>query len=415
MRLENLRVEESGDTVRALATVIWEDCPRPTQELYFETARDVAESLSCNAHAFLVACSIPAMYFGEERVFVEGEICPDLKDGIETAMNWLRFWWYKPTKKLPKIESKTRSMPLLPQKHARAGLFFSGGIDALATLRTNRLSYPSEHPGSIKDALVVCGLEIRERRIFRYVLDSLSVLAGEAGIELIPIHTNIRSLGPEKDHVFWGEFWTKEFLGAAFSAIAYAFAKRLTRVYISSGHDIPNIKPNGSHPLVEPNFSCYDFKIVHALINLSRFERVKLVANWELCLKHMRVCNNSQDYQPGKFNCGKCEKCVRTMLALLATGDLERASAFPFRDLSEEHVIEAINMGWNTLLFYEELIGPLKKKGRLDLVRVLERKMIEYYKLERLKKLKKIFIEPIKEYDRMYFGGNFLKLKRTFY
>lgn len=111
MRLENLRVEESGDTVRALATVIWEDCPRPTQELYFETARDVAESLSCSAHAFLVACSLPAMYFGEERVFIEGEICPDLKDGIETAMNWLRFWWYKPTKKLPKLSVIQKSSP----------------------------------------------------------------------------------------------------------------------------------------------------------------------------------------------------------------------------------------------------------------------------------------------------------------
>jgi hypothetical protein len=103
------------------------------------------------------------------------------------------------------------------------------------------------------------------------------------------------------------------------------------------------------------------------------------------------------------------------MLALLATGDLERASAFPFRDLNEDHVMKAINMSWNTVLFYEELIGPLKKKGRLDLVRVLERKIIECHKLERLKKLKKIIIDPIKEYDRMHFGGNLLKLKRTIY
>ncbi len=38
------------------------------------------------------------------------------------------------------------------------------------------------------------------------------------------------------------------------------------------------------------------------------------------------------------LNCGKCEKCVRTMLALLALGVLHRSHAFPVNDVDEKLV-----------------------------------------------------------------------------
>ena len=41
MRIENIRLEKTGDRARVTATVLWEDCGRPTQDIYFETGRGV--------------------------------------------------------------------------------------------------------------------------------------------------------------------------------------------------------------------------------------------------------------------------------------------------------------------------------------------------------------------------------------
>ena len=414
MKVENLRFEKDGGRVRVVATVIWEDCPRPAQELYFETIEGFADGISCNPHAFLVACIMPALHFDEERILVDGEICPELKGGLITAMNWMRLWWYEPTKKIVRIEAKTSSGYPRPRTPERAGFFFSGGIDALATLRANRIHYPLEHPGSIKDGLLVFGLEIREPRIFRYVLDSVSVLAEDANVILIPIFTNIRSLGPEDDMEFWGKFWLNEFMGATFSAIAHAFSKRLTVVSINSCHDIPNLIPYSSHPLINPNYSSSDLRIRHEGIALSRYEKTKLVAGWDLALQHLRVCNRTELYQPGMLNCGICEKCVRTMLAIAAIGMLEKTCAFPIRDVNEELVMTTVQLAANTFPLYRELIAPLEEVGRHDLVRAVERKIAIYHQNEKRMKLRKSFIEPIVEFDEKNLGGSLRKLKRLF-
>ena len=415
MNIDNLRFEKIGDRLRATATIHWEDCKRPTQDIYFETVDEFAESLSCNPHAFLVACIMPAFYFGEERVSIEGDVCPELIDGLMTNLIWMRHWWCEPARRLVKIETRTRAGIRISRTPERAGFCFSGGVDALATLRDNRLKYPSEHPGSLKDGLFVCGLEIQDPKMFKSVFDSVSVLADDAGVTLIPLYTNIKSLGPEDHKEFWGVLWLNKFMGAAFSAIAHALSKRLTDVTINSSADIAHLVPYSSHPLIDPNYSSCDLRIRHKGIALSRFEKTKLLAGWELALKHLRVCNRTDLYHQGQFNCGKCEKCVRTMLALLALGVLEKASAFPACEINEKLLKTSVQIFPPTLCFYEELINPLRKIGRDDLVRVIKQKIAEYHQSLMDKKKRMKIIQPILEYDRKNFGGNLRKLKRIIY
>jgi hypothetical protein len=414
MRVENLRFEKNGGTAKVAATVTWEDCSRPVQELYFETIEDFADSISCNPNAFLVACIMPAFHFGEERVLIEGEICPELKDGLNTVMKWMRLWYYKPNKKLPIIEAKTSSGYPQHKTPERAGFFFSGGIDALATLRANRLHYPSDHPGSIKDGLIVFGLEVTDPKAFEYVVSSLSILAKDANITLIPVYTNIRIIGPDDISHFW-EFWEDEFMGATFSAIGHVFSRRLTRVSESSDHDIPNIYPFSSHPLINPNYSSFDLRIRLENIALSRFERTGLVANWDHALRHLRVCNKPQYYKPEVLNCGECEKCVRTMLSLQTLGVLEKASSFPIHTVTAEQIEKTGPLAPNTFFFWSDLIEPLTKQGRYDLLRAVEQKIERYHQTEKRKSLRKSFIEPIIKYDEQKLGGTLRRLKRFMY
>ena len=45
MKIENLRSEKNGNRSKVAATVVWEDCNRPSQELYFETEEAFAERI----------------------------------------------------------------------------------------------------------------------------------------------------------------------------------------------------------------------------------------------------------------------------------------------------------------------------------------------------------------------------------
>src|SRR5258707_13217773 len=132
MKITNLRTENRTDGRRVAATVGWEDCHQPTMDVYFETDAEFADSLACNPHAFLVGSIIPAMHHGEKRVFIDEEICPELHEGLITAMHWIHYWFNDSFQEIVRIEAKPRIKSLTPGKPERAGFFFSGGLYAWA-------------------------------------------------------------------------------------------------------------------------------------------------------------------------------------------------------------------------------------------------------------------------------------------
>lgn len=406
MRIENLRSERNGVRGRVAATVTWEDCDRPPYDLFFETDEQFAEGLTCNPHAFLIACAIPAMHFGEKRVFIDEKVCPELRNGLITAIGWMRHWYYSPERELVKIEAGIQSELPSPRTPERAGLFLSGGIDSIATLRSNRINFPSEHPWSIKDGLLVFGLEQDMPETFEYVKAQLSEVSSDAGVELIPAYTNLYGAYRQEDAKNGHSFWYHEFMGAALAAVAHSFSSRLTVVSVAADYDIPNQKPHGSQPLVDPNYSSVDLRILYDGVSLSRFSKTKLIADWSVALQHLRVCNNYRQYRPEMLNCGACEKCTRTMLALLACGALERTNAFPAKDVTVRQ-ISSISLTKQTYPLYGELIRPLRERGRDDLAKAIEQKIQEFFKFQKREKVKM----KIKQIDNKYFGNNLLKIK----
>ena len=417
MKIENLRREKEKNRVKVAATVRWEDCDRPVQELYFETDEGFAADLSCNPHAFMLACAIPAMHYGEERIFLDAEICPELRDGLIIAMGWFHHWFgldFKPVR----IEARIRASMPTPRTPERAGFFFSGGIDSLATLRVNRLNFPSEHPWSIKDGLLVYGLELDEPEAFEHVLHSLSVLAREVGITLVPIYTNVYLDYRQEDASRNFSFWKYKFQAAALAAVAHVFARRLTIVSIAATFDIPNFTTNGhlrafgSHPLIDHNYSSSDLMVRDEGVALSRFDKVKLVADWDVVLKNLRVCNQYKRYQSGRLNCGKCEKCIRTMLSLLAMGVLDKTRAFPHHDVSEEIVRKTVSIpGQYVEACYKDLIAPLTERGRLDLVEAIEDSIANYHQSQWKAKWRQRIVDPVAQFDEKYFHNCLRKLK----
>ena len=402
MKIENLRTETQADRVRVVATVIWETRDRPAQDIYYETSAEFGEDLVCNPHTFLTACTLPAMRYGESRIAIDAPICPELRDGLIFVMNCLVNWYGGERRVIP-IEAPLQTQSSLPTQPPRAGCFFSGGIDALTTLRTNRLNFPREHSLAIKDGILVYGLlqgEDDQDLSFQNVINAVTLMAKDAGINLITVYTNAYAHIRDLDADF--RFWRYEFHGSCLASVAHAFASRLNTVSIASTYDLAHLVPWGSHPMIDPHFSSSNLRIRHEDAALSRLEKTKIVAEWDVALKHLRVCNEKDSYREGNYNCGQCEKCVRTMTTLLTLGALEKTVTFKEKDVSAERIINSVYLGSSYQeACYQDLIAPLVEMGRYDLVEAIEKVIIKYQE--------KDLIGLIKRFDRAFLKGNLLK------
>ena len=88
----------------------------------------------------------------------------------------------------------------------------------------------------------------------------------------------------------------------------------LKRCFIASSHSAANLKPEGSHPVLDHHFSNGITEFVHDEI-VGRLHKTLTIARHPEFLGNLHVCWD----QAGE-NCGVCSKCVRTMMGLRLAG-----------------------------------------------------------------------------------------------
>jgi hypothetical protein len=204
--------------------------------------------------------------------------------------------------------------------------------------------------------------------VFERAKAAMQAVAVDAGVGIIPVYTNFRHLCDER------ELWLDQFFGAVLAAVGHAFDQRFNLLYIASSLDLPNLAPCGSHPLLDPEFSSYRLRLRHRDLALSRQTKIEVVAGWEAALQNFRVCLANV---PARLNCGRCEKCIRTMLSLEALGVLSRTRAFVERTVTPEMLSDFRITIRHRGPFYRELIAPLRRRGRHDLADEIERKLAQ--------------------------------------
>ena len=403
MKIENFTKQTRDNKTRVSATVIWENCDRPSESVFFETTTKYRDDLVINPNAWLLACTLPAMRYGEERIKIDAPISPEIKDGLINSMRCL-IDWHGGERKVIKIEAPIEKEVAFLDKPERAAALFSGGIDALAMVRDNHLNFDRDHPRHIKDGILVYGVLEGENEYdpsFQNVVNAVEAMAEDAAIELIQVYTNAYAHFRDLDADF--SFWRFEYHGSFLAAIAHAFAPRFSYASIASTYDFANLEPWGSHPLLDPLYSTTSLKVRHENAALSRLEKTKLVGEWDVALKHLRVCNEKESYSEGNYNCGKCEKCVRTMTAFLSLGLLDQITTFKEKDVSKEKLVNTCYLSDSyEENCYRELIEPLTNLGRHDLVDGIYQIIRRYHEQD----LKGIF----KRLDRTFFDGHLLNM-----
>jgi hypothetical protein len=323
VRLGPLEVTSEAD--RLTAEVTWEDADRDAVQLEIQTSCPGA--LMHRVETFLPACSVIAQLTGERRLSTDSPVSPLLIENLPTALAWTRY--------LSRSERTTLRLDLSadgeppPQRPARHAQFFSGGVDSMATLRLNHSLTPSGHPHRITDLVYVSGFE--EASSGR-ALEGVRAVAAESGLGIVEVNTDLARLDTP-DRRYWQEFFYGSFLGS----VAHALAGRFTRITVApSSGSIGPAKRVGSLPQLDTNFSSDLVTIGHPHFETSRDDRIAAIGDWAPARRWLRPCSKHGTLL---LNCGACEKCIPTRVAIIAAGKhLRDFAAFGGTDLEASEI-----------------------------------------------------------------------------
>jgi hypothetical protein len=411
VRISNFRFEAGGESVRVGATVAWEDGALPATDVVYELRGVGPEEVAASPEAFAILGALAAFQRRERRVLVEGPLCPRLRDGIRTVLRTLRSW-YSPERAEPVVEA-SGGYRALPLPTPLAGLFFSAGADSLSVLKANREAYPRDHPAAIRVAIYhetfgmlleasssprVEDLRARQRR-------AIAAIAGRAGLRTV----SVRLISGELEKP--GNFSGRCSHGSHLAATAHLFSPLLSAASIAAGYDARHLVPWGSHPLLDPNYSSSAVEIRHEGFGLSREERVASLVGWTDGIADLLVCAEGP-LEGSRLNCGRCEKCLRTMIALFLADGLRPPAPFEPEDLAKDR-LESLALEPQVVRFWEPFPEALRRRGRGDLAQAADallgaaRRREAWFENRGWKgRLRRI--------DRRLFGGRLLRARRRF-
>lgn len=218
---------------------------------------------------------------------------------------------------------------------------FTGGIDATATLIRIRELKPIllNTNGWYKESVS----EVNE--VYDADFSAISQIAEHNGLEAYFVKSNFanfiianqvnKEFGKKVKNSWWFGFQhSLAFLGCAMVA-AYHF--RVSSVFIASSYTFGQYVVCVSDPRIDTCIRCAGISTVHDGYELSRQDKVKLIVQMQT-EKHqtysLRVCSFNT------HNCCKCEKCLRSMLALASEGAKD-LSQFGFN--MEKSLLETVH------------------------------------------------------------------------
>jgi hypothetical protein len=316
MRLIETRVEQADGGVRLVGVV--ETRAGARHEVYFHYEAELASFVTDSADAFVPSLLVPCMEHGEDLEVVP-PISPRLARNIERAQDIFLCW--HASFRRARVSVQERDAPL----HAPAagvGALFSGGVDSFYTLLKSIKRLRLDTP-PVTHLVFLRGLEtpLEEARGVDAAQANVEEVAREAGVRLIVGRSNVRTCFPSNYELYYH--------GAALASAALALSGGLRCLLIPSSVSYAQLQPWGSDPLLDPLWSTEALDVIHDGCEARRVDKLEsLVGGDPLALRYLRVCLENAG---GAYNCGRCRKCVRTMIALELLGTLPQARLFPDR------------------------------------------------------------------------------------
>jgi len=278
-----------------------------SRSIFFRTQDAV---LTPCPEAWFCLAFLPSMKQGVD-LCIDGSLSPKLLSATDRLSD-IYCSWYPDFHRANLPDARTCDSPQVLGKGV--GTFFTGGMDSFYTLL--------KHRDEITHVIFVHGVDVglRDTRLRRQVSDMLERVGREFGVGVIEIESNIRGF-LEFHQINW-----EVGHGAAFACIGHLLAPNFRRIYIPSSFTYAELFPWGSHPMIDPLWSSEGLEFIHDGNEASRAQKATLLAQSDVALQSLRVCFHNLN---SVYNCGHCEKCMRTMINLHAAGALARCTTFP--------------------------------------------------------------------------------------
>jgi hypothetical protein len=337
--------------------------------------------LTDHADVFLSSCLYLAMRL-RLPLHIEGDLSPEL---IRSAgiIQQIAEKWYCTFSTIPLTNTPETSNRICGHD---VGCFFSGGVDSFYSLL--------KHSDHISKIIFVHGFDIplSNYELRKIVSKELNEVSKEIGKELIEVETNLREISDQ--YIDWIHYF-----GSGLASVAQLLSSMFKRIYIPSSETYAHLEPCGSHPLLDPLWSTQHLEIIHDGCEATRIEKVRKIAQYEIALKKLRVCWENKE---NAYNCGVCEKCIRTMISLSAIGALDNCSAFNSK--LDPHIVSQIKIPNDLVLHHiDDNLKALKASPHENagISKALERCASNYEKQKKLDMFPLLFTVNGKDEKRM--------------
>jgi len=306
MNRPELQIEASAapDDNGRLEIVLTADADR--HEVYYESG-DIR--LAPTAEALLAGALQLGMLWGRDLV-LHGHVSRRFLESLQVIQD-IYHCWHPP---LQKIGIKGVTPVNRGPRGARVGLFFSGGVDSFYSLL--------KHADEITDLILIRGFEfsLDDHAMLERASQLVRGVGARCGLRVIEVETNLRPV-LVRNGLRWGPLAG----GPVTASTGLLLQEEFKRLYIASSDPYAELTPWASHPILDPLWSTDGLEFIHDGAEATRLDKLKVLAQHDWVLQRLHVCNESP---PSALNCGRCEKCIRTMLELTVVGALERGPTF---------------------------------------------------------------------------------------
>jgi hypothetical protein len=299
--------------------------------------------LTASAEAFASALLIPAAIRGEP-LEIESPVDRLWIERAPAIVRQVKEWWQVPGTEV--IATDVVDAPRV-QPGAIAHCF-TGGVDSFYAL------LHAETPPAILVYAHGFDIELEDRIRLDAFLPGFRETAATFGARVVLIATNLRShnasrcINQKKRHDDW-----KKSHGGALAALGHLLSDQVERLVIPSSYPYHDPHPWGSHWDLDHLWASQRLTLEHADATLRRDGKVRAIADHVLVQRNLRVCWQTRT---PSGNCSRCEKCVRTMIALAMCGRLGDCETFDRTRPLQRLVDDLPLLQPHQISVYEELL-----------------------------------------------------------
>ncbi len=338
---------------------------KKSKTIFFSYPEEYYDYLPDNADPFFPAILIPAMM--TDRVL---EVVPSFSQKMfenqATIQDIFAAWHPSDFKKVKVAAGNLHNDT--GKRSEKNATFFSLGVDSMYSM----LKYlPQNNPPAGKQLTSLVYMKGLELPLSVYakgqdqdVINASRKVGAHYNLDVIVGETNIRDVFPLD--------WEDHYFGPGLAATALSLSNGLRNIYIPSSHSYAIFFHDPSSPLIDNLWSNERTNIFHDGSEKERAEKIAdLIVHDSFALNHLRVCVSNEG---GGYNCGKCWKCIRTMVTLEILGVLKDSNTFPHK-LPKHYYTQLRTYIPDSLEFTRENLKLAQLYGRKDLERKLQREI----------------------------------------